>query len=297
MSFANLKSNRSAAINKLVQAAEQANPQEKTSYGDDRFWKPTRDKAGNGYAVVRFLPAGEGEDLPWVKYWDHGFKGPTGLWYIENSLTSIGQPDPVSEANSVLWNTGRDEDKATARERKRRLHYVSNILVISDPSNPANEGKVFLYKFGKKIFDKIMDVMQPQFADEDPVNPYDFWEGADFKIKIRQVEGWVNYDKSEFASPTALHEGDEDKLEKLFNSLYSLNDLVDPKNYKTYAELSAKMNKVLGVSAGFEAPAPTYESAPAPSYTAKVVEESVDDSESGSEDDTLSYFAKLAKNA
>ena len=297
MSFANLKSNRSAAINKLVQAAEQANPQEKTSYGDDRFWKPTRDKAGNGYAVVRFLPAGEGEDLPWVKYWDHGFKGPTGLWYIENSLTSIGQPDPVSEANSVLWNTGRDEDKATARERKRRLHYVSNILVISDPSNPANEGKVFLYKFGKKIFDKIMDVMQPQFADEDPVNPYDFWEGADFKIKIRQVEGWVNYDKSEFASPTALHEGDEDKLEKLFNGLYSLNDLVDPKNYKTYAELSAKMNKVLGVSAGFEAPAPTYESAPAPSYTAKVVEESVDDSESGSEDDTLSYFAKLAKNA
>jgi hypothetical protein len=297
MSFANLKSNRSAAINKLVQAAEQANPQEKTAYGDDRFWKPTRDKAGNGYAVVRFLPAGEGEDLPWVKYWDHGFKGPTGLWYIENSLTSIGQPDPVSEANSVLWNTGRDEDKATARERKRRLHYVSNILVISDPSNPANEGKVFLYKFGKKIFDKIMDVMQPQFADEDPVNPYDFWEGADFKIKIRQVEGWVNYDKSEFASPTALHEGDEDKLEKLFNSLYSLNDLVDPKNYKTYAELSAKMNKVLGVSAGFEAPAPTYESAPAPSYTAKVVEESVDDSESGSEDDTLSYFAKLAKNA
>ena len=296
MSFANLKSNRSAAINKLVQAAEQANPQEKTSYGDDRFWKPTRDKAGNGYAVVRFLPAGEGEDLPWVKYWDHGFKGPTGLWYIENSLTSIGQPDPVSEANSVLWNTGRDEDKATARERKRRLHYVSNILVISDPSNPANEGKVFLYKFGKKIFDKIMDVMQPQFADEDPVNPYDFWEGADFKIKIRQVEGWVNYDKSEFASPTALHEGDEDKLEKLFNGLYSLNDLVDPKNYKTYAELSAKMNKVLGVSAGFEAPAPTYESAPAPSYTAKVVEESVDDSESGSEDDTLSYFAKLAQS-
>ena len=297
MSFANLKSNRSAAINKLVQAAEQANPQEKTSYGDDRFWKPTRDKAGNGYAVVRFLPAGEGEDLPWVKYWDHGFKGPTGLWYIENSLTSIGQADPVSEANSVLWNTGRDEDKQTARDRKRRLHYVSNILVVSDPSNPDNEGKVFLYKFGKKIFDKIMDVMQPQFADEDPVNPYDFWEGADFKIKIRQVEGWVNYDKSEFAAPQALHEGDEDKLEKLFNGLYTLNDLVDPKNYKTYAELSAKMNKVLGVSAGIEAPAPTYESAPAPSYTAKVVDESVDDSDSGSEDDTLSYFAKLAKNA
>jgi len=173
MSLENLKSMRGSSIDKLVKAAEavsSAKP-ETTNYTDDRFWKPTRDKAGNGYAVIRFLPAKEGEDLPWVRYWDHGFKGPTGLWYIENSLTSIGQNDPVSEANSVLWNTGRDEDKAIARERKRRLHYVSNVLVVSDPANPQNEGKVFLYKFGKKIFDKIMDVMQPQFADEEPVNP------------------------------------------------------------------------------------------------------------------------------
>ena len=191
MSLENLKSMRGSSIDKLVKAAEavsSAKP-ETNSYADDRFWKPTRDKAGNGYAVVRFLPAKDGEDLPWVRYWDHGFKGPTGLWYIENSLTSIGQEDPVSESNSVLWNSGRDEDKATARDRKRRLHYVSNVLVVSDPSNPENEGKVFLYKFGKKIFDKVMDVMQPQFADENPVNPYDFWEGADFKIKIRKVEG------------------------------------------------------------------------------------------------------------
>ena len=300
MSFANLKTNRAASISKLVQAAEETNSSKAKSYGDDRFWKPSRDKAGNGYAVIRFLPAMEGEDLPWVKYWDHGFKGPTGLWYIENSLTTIGQPDPVSEMNSALWNSGRDEDKATARDRKRRLHYASNVLVVSDPANPENEGKVFLYKFGKKIFDKIMDVMQPQFADEDPVNPYDFWEGADFKIKIRQVEGWVNYDKSEFASPSALFDSDEERLEKVYNQLYSLSDFTDPKNYKTYAELSAKLNKVLGVSAGIEAAAPVYEEVVAPQPAQVETNtpdiEAVASSSDTGEDDTMSYFAKLAKD-
>ena len=298
MSFANLKSSRGSSIDKLVKAAEAVSTPktESNSYEDDRFWKPTRDKAGNGFAVIRFLPAQEGEDLPWVRYWDHGFKGPTGLWYIENSLTSIGQQDPVSEMNSVLWNSGRDEDKATARERKRRLHYVSNVLVVSDPSNPENEGKVFLYKFGKKIFDKIMDVMQPQFADEEPVNPYDFWEGADFKIKIRKVEGWINYDKSEFSAPSALHEGDEERLEEVYNKLYSLQDFLKPENYKTYDELKLKLNRVLGVDAGVTMEAPS----PAP-----VVEEPViasddamlsSESDNGNqEEDTLSYFAKLAK--
>ena len=298
MSLSNLKSSRGSAIDKLVQAAEAVSSKtEKKSYGDDRYWKPTRDKAGNGYAVIRFLPPKEGEDLPWARYWDHGFQGPTGMWYIENSLTSIGQDDPVSESNSILWNTGRDEDKALARERKRRLHYVSNILVISDPSNPENEGKVFLYKFGKKIFDKIMDVMQPQFQDEDPVNPYDFWEGADFKIKIRKVEGWVNYDKSEFSSPAALFDSNEEKLEEVYSKVYSLAELTDPKNYKSYAELKAKMNKVLGIEAG-----PTAESSMVsePVVEAKVLDEveapstSVDNND---EDDTLSYFAQLAKGA
>ena len=298
MSFANLKSSRGSSIDKLVKAAEAVSTPktESNSYEDDRFWKPTRDKAGNGFAVIRFLPAQEGEDLPWVRYWDHGFKGPTGLWYIENSLTSIGQQDPVSEMNSVLWNSGRDEDKATARERKRRLHSVSNVLVVSDPENPQNEGKVFLYQFGKKIFDKIMDVMQPQFADEEPVNPYDFWEGADFKIKIRKVEGWINYDKSEFSAPSALYEGDEERLEEVYNKLYSLQDFLKPENYKTYDELKMKLNRVLGVDAGVSMDAPS----PAP-----VVEEPVmasDDgqpfaetADSGEEEDTLSYFAKLAK--
>jgi len=304
MSFANLKSSRGSSIDKLVKAAEAVSSKTETkSYGDDRFWKPTRDKAGNGYAVIRFLPAQEGEDLPWVRYWDHGFKGPTGLWYIENSLTSIGQDDPVSEMNSVLWNSGREEDKNTARDRKRRLHYVSNVLVVSDPSNPENEGKVFLYKFGKKIFDKIMESMQPAFEDEDPINPYDFWEGADFKIKIRKVEGWVNYDKSEFASQAALFNGDEERLESVYEKLYSLQDFLKPENYKSYDELKSKMNKVLGIDAGtpsMDMPAMNVveetpmAAASAPTAAAPVMEEPAADSD---EDDTLSYFAKLAKES
>ena len=299
MSLENLKSMRGSSIDKLVKAAEAVSTtktESSNSYEDDRFWKPTRDKAGNGYAVIRFLPQREGEDLPWVRYWDHGFKGPTGLWYIENSLTSINQPDPVSEHNSVLWNSGRDEDKALAREQKRRLHYVSNVLVISDPDNPQNEGKVFLYKFGKKIFDKIMDVMQPQFADEEPVNPFDFWEGADFKIKIRKVEGWVNYDKSEFSSPSSLFDGDETRLTEVYGQLYALQDFVDPKNYKTYDELKAKLNRVLGIDAGFSMDAPQ----PAPvaeAPTMQTADTSFPPADDGNEDDTLSYFAKLAKES
>ena len=247
MSYANMKSSSSDAISKLLAAAEKAGGgTEKKSYGDEREWKPTVDKAGNGYAVLRFLPAAEGQDTPWVRYWDHGFKGPTGRWYIENSLTSIGKDDPVSEMNSQLWNSGRDEDKETARSRKRRLHYVSNVYVVSDPSNPENEGKVFLYKYGKKIFDKIMDVMQPQFQDEKPVNPFDFWGGADFKLKIRQVEGYRNYDKSEFAAPTEFLGADDAKLEAVYNTLHDLGEFVDPKNYKSYAELSKKLYEVLG---------------------------------------------------
>ena len=300
MSFANLKSTRGSSIDKLVKAAEAVSTPktESNSYEDDRFWKPTRDKAGNGFAVIRFLPAQEGEDLPWVRYWDHGFKGPTGLWYIENSLTSIGQQDPVSEMNSVLWNSGRDEDKAIARERKRRLHYVSNVLVISDPSNPENEGKVFLYKFGKKIFDKVMDVMQPQFADEEPVNPYDFWEGADFKVKIRKVEGWINYDKSEFSAPSALHGGDDERIEEVYNKLYSLQDFMKPENYKSYDELKLKLNRVLGVDAGVSmdapSPAPVVEEPLMAEDNSPTVDTPTDDGVSDDQD-TLSYFAKLAK--
>ena len=293
MSFANLKSNRDQ-IAKLIQAADQAGGGEKKSYADDRIWKPTVDKAGNGYAVLRFLPSGEGQELPWVRYWDHGFKGPTGLWYIENSLTSIGQPDPVGELNSRLWNSGIESDKDKARDQKRRLHYVVNMLVLQDPSNPTNEGKVFLYKFGKKIFDKIMDSMQPEFADESPVNPFDFWEGADFKLKIRNVEGYRNYDKSEFASPTALYDADDTKLEAVYNQLHDLSEFSDPKNYKSYDELKAKLARVLGEEAvGGGAPTVVQmnqmnEPAPAP-----VQPETAEDIPS-EDDDTMSYFARLA---
>ena len=302
MSFQNLKRNRDQ-ISKLVQAAEATGGGEKKSYADDRIWKPTVDKAGNGYAVIRFLPAAEGVDLPWVRYWDHGFKGPTGLWYIENSLTSIGQPDPVGELNSRLWNSGIEADKETARAQKRRLHYVTNILVVQDPSAPQNEGKVFLYKFGKKIFDKIMDSMQPDFADETPVNPFDFWEGADFKLKIRQVEGYRNYDKSEFSSASSLYDADESRLETVYNQLHDLSEFTDPKNYKTYDELKAKLARVLGEEA--QAGAPTMrqeammnETAPAPSAPVQPAPSqqpmTAEQMPSTDEDDTMSYFAKLA---
>jgi hypothetical protein len=293
MSFEALK-RRKTDISKLVQAAESVGGGggEKKSYADERFWSPAIDKAGNGYAVIRFLPAAEGEDLPWVRYWDHGFQGPTGLWYIENSLTSIGQPDPVSELNSKLWNTGSEDDKDLVRKRKRRLHYVSNIYIVSDPANPDNEGKVFLYKYGKKIFDKIMDMMQPSFADEQAVDPFNFWEGADFKLKIRNVEGYRNYDKSEFASPSALSD-DDSNLEEVYAKLHKLQDFVDPKNYKTYDELKAKLMRVLGEEA--EAGAPTMKqevqmNEPQKAYEPVTAENlSLDD-----EDDTMSYFAKLA---
>ena len=291
MSFANLKKNRDQ-ISKLLQAAEATGGGgEKKSYEDNRFWKPTVDKVGNGYAVIRFLPAAEGNDLPWVRYWDHGFKGPTGLWYIERSLTSIGQPDPVGELNSKLWNSGVDADKEIARDRKRRLHYVSNVLVVSDPANPDNEGKIFMYQFGKKIFDKIMDLMQPTFADEKPVNPFDFWEGADFKLKIRQVEGYRNYDKSEFASPAPLSD-DDVKLEGYYNSMYNLSEFNDPANYKTYDELKVKLGKVLGEEVNAGAPTIREEVAMNEPVAASPVK--AEDMTAADDEDTLAYFSKLA---
>ena len=297
MSFENLKRNRDQ-ISKLVQAAEAVGGSGESKYQpDERIWKPTVDKAGNGYAVIRFLPASEGAELPWVRYWDHGFKGPTGLWYIENSLTSIGQPDPVGELNSRLWNSGIESDKDKARVQKRRLHYVTNILVLQDPSNPQNEGKVFLYQFGKKIFDKIMDVMQPSFADETPVNPFDFWDGADFKLKIRNVEGYRNYDKSEFSSASALYESDESKLEAVYNQLHNLSEYTDPKNYKSYDELKAKLMRVLGEEVDMGAPTVQQMNAvndPAPMPEPVQAPVTAEEMNKEDDDDTMSYFAKLA---
>lgn len=299
MSFDKLKQSRAAAIDKLLAAAGTENS--KVNYGDDRIWAPQVDKAGNGYAVIRFLPAAEGEELPWVRYWDHGFKGSTGRWYIEKSLTTIGQNDPLSELNSKLWNSGREEDKEIARSRKRRLHHVSNILVISDPSNPENEGKVFLYKYGKKIMDKVMDVMQPQFQDEKPVNPFDFWAGANFKLKIRNFEGYRNYDKSEFESVSELHSGDEAKLEDVYNSVHSLKEFTDPSAFKTYAELSKKLHEVLGDEVLADSYQGEVADTPPVAKTAAAPEsvstpEPPFDTQKEDDTETLSYFAKLAQS-
>jgi hypothetical protein len=259
----------------------------KKSYQDDRFWKPERDKSGNGFAVIRFLSAPEGEETPFVRLFSHGFKG-RGGWLIDNCPTTIGLKCPVCEANNDLWNSGDESDKDIARNRKRKLQYIANILVVSDPKNPQNEGKVFLYKFGKKIFDKIQGSMQPEFEDEDAVNPFCFWTGANFKLKIREVAGFVNYDKSEFDSTSALLDGDNEKLEALWKTQYSLQEFVAPDQFKSYDELKTRLDKVVG---GGDRSAPTAEdtviSSPSTSETS---------SSTGAEgaDDALSYFEKLA---
>jgi len=243
MSFANLKKQSSlgSLTAKLVKEVEKAN----TSTGaDERFWKPEMDKTGNGFAIVRFLPAVEGEELPWVKMYSHAFQGPGG-WYIENSLTTIGQKDPVSEHNRELWNSGNEKDKETVRKQKRKLSYYSNIYVVKDPANPQNEGKVFLFKYGKKIFDKIMEAMQPEFEDETPINPFDFWQGANFKIKIVKKDGYWNYDKSEFDRISPLLD-DDDALESLWKKQYSLDALSAADQFKSYEDLEKRLKYVLG---------------------------------------------------
>ena len=294
MSLAALKKQNS--LDSLLGAAQKESaPQEKKSYVDERLWKPVMDKSGNGYAVIRFLPAPEGEDMPWAKLWNHAFQGPTGQWYIENSLTTVGQNDPVSEYNSKLWNSGVESDKEIARKQKRKLSYYSNIYVVEDPANPQNEGKVFLYKYGKKIFDKIMEAMQPAFQDETPVNPFDFWEGANFKLKLRKVDGYWNYDKSEFADPSALFDNDEE-IEALWKTEYSLADFTASSNFKSYDELKTRLDAVL---AGTVTVGTVEDVIDTPVETVTVDTKTVDAPEptvsvTDDEDDTMSYFEKLA---
>lgn len=297
MSFADLKRNASSNFDKLNQQLSKLNTSNQSNNSDDRIWKCATDKAGNGYAVIRFLPAPDGEDFPFVRIWDHGFQGPGG-WYIEKSLTTFGENDPVSEYNSKLWNSGIDSDKEIARKQKRRLSYYSNIYVVKDPANPANEGKVFLYKYGKKIFDKIQDLMAPQFEDEQPVNPFDFWNGANFKLKVRNVEGYPNYDKSEFDTPGAL--ADDDVLEEIYKKQYSLQELLDRKNFKTYEELSAKLNRALGITASPASRAATKvqddEEPPFETKTrdAAPLRETAASNVSSDDDDDLDWFKQLA---
>jgi hypothetical protein len=248
-SFANLKRNKSS-FDKLTKAIEATTqPAESGSKGDDRFWQPEVDKSGNGMAVIRFLaaPAVDGDDaLPWVRIFSHGFQAQGG-WLIDNCLTTLdGAKCPVCDHNSTLWNSGIEANKEIVRKQKRKLNYIANILVVSDPKHPENEGQVKLFKFGKKIFDKISEAMNPEFADEKPVNPFDFWEGANFKLKIRKVEGYRNYDKSEFDSAEPLFGGNDDKLEELWKKEYSLKEFLDAKNFKPYDQLKSRLDKVLG---------------------------------------------------
>ena len=309
MSFDSLKkqSKLGSLTEKLVKEVEKMN----TGSGgaDDRFWKPEMDKTGVGSAIIRLLPAPEGEDLPWVKMYSHAFQGPGG-WFIENSLTTVGQKDPVSEHNRELWNSGSEKDKETVRKQKRKLNYYSNIYVVKDPLHPENEGKVFLFKFGKKIFDKILNAMQPEFEDEEPMNPYDFWTGANFRLKIRKVEGYWNYDKSEFDKPSPLLE-DDDALEALWKKEYSLSAIVAADQFKSYDDLQKRLNYVLGQKSAARAVAEqeeVYESyVQTPTKEDKVVEELeesyrkskspslpvVNSSDDEDEDDALGYFQKL----
>ena len=294
MGFSDLKKKSKSGMEDLIKKMED---QTKTKdYKDDRFWRPEQDKSGNGFAIIRFLPPVDGEDLPWVKSYNHAFQG-NGGWYIENSLTTIGQKDPVSEMNNQLWNSGLESDKDLARQRKRKLTYIANIYVVSDPANPQNEGKVFLYKFGTKIFEKIQEVMKPEFSDEEAINPFDLWTGANFRIKIRKVGGYTNYDKSEFDSSKALLD-DDNKLEKIWKSQYALLPLVDASNFKSYDELKTRLNEVLGGDIRSSAPA----TKTAEDFSEDLVEKkpSIKSKKPADDDmeetDALSYFQKLAEN-
>jgi hypothetical protein len=304
MSFSDLKkqSKLGSLTAKLVKEVEKMN--NNTSSGDDRIWKLECDKSQNGYAIIRFLPAPDGEDLPFVKLYSHAFQGPGG-WFIENSLTTLNQKDPVSELNSELWNNGTDAGKEIARKQKRKLTYVANIYVVKDPANPANEGKVFLYKFGKKIFDKITAAMQPEFEDETPIDPFDFWQGANFKLKAKNVAGYRNYDSSEFAAQGALLDDDEE-MEAVWKKQYSLAELVAPDQFKSYDELKKRLDYVLGSKGARRQDPEVADEEETSRGPVRDLDEdlrtelsNLSSSKSSSydedDDDTLSYFAKLAE--
>ena len=289
---------KSNSLDQLLGAAQSENQsQEKKSYKDERLWKPELDKTGNGYAVLRFLPAVEGENMPWAKLWNHAFQGPTGQWYIENSLTTLGNNDPVSEMNSAYWNSGVESDKEIARRQKRKLQYYSNIYVVSDSRHPEHEGKVFLFRYGKKIFDKLMEAMQPAFEDESPVNPFDFWQGANFKLKIRKVDGYWNYDKSEFEAPSALFDND-DSIEEVWKNQYALNEFTASTNFKSYDELKTRLSMVLAGTTTVGNVTTLMEDEPVLSAVTVDTREEPAPAVSVNDDteDTMDYFQKLAED-
>ena len=300
MTFAALKKS-SGNFDKLQVELEKINQPVTNSFDDNRFWKPELDKTGNGYAIIRFLPQSEGEELPWVRLWSHAFSGPGG-WFIENSLTTINKSDPVSEYNTQLWNSGIESDKDTARKQKRILKYYANVYIVSDSKHPENEGKVRLFKFGKKIFDKITEAMNPAFDDEESLNPFDLWKGADFKLKIRKVDGFWNYDKSEFTTPKALLD-DDTELENVYKSQHSLKAFVEPSQFKTYDELKEKLHRTLTGTGVGKTTAEVHSIGSGPKTvevdqtmpTPVSADRPLGKSDAPNDDDTLSYFAKLAE--
>jgi len=304
MSFKDLKKRTELLTQRAGEELEKINKGSE-SYKDDRFWKPELDQAKNGFAVIRFLPPVEGEDIPWARVFSHGFQG-SGGWFIENCPTTLGLKCPVCEANSLLWNSGSEKDKEIARKRKRKLSYISNILVISDPKNQDNEGKIFLFKYGKKIFDKIMEKLQPEdneFEKIDPVNVFDFWKGADFKLRVRDVAGYVNYDKSEFESPSQLFEGNDEQLEELWNKQYALKEFTGQDQFKSYDDLQTKLNEVLSVKKVSVPTAEEAEGSESEEYSSfasrmkSKQEKSIPESKESDieEEDASSYFARLAE--
>lgn len=297
MDIQTLRKMRNSDFGKIAGEFEKiANPQsESKSYNDDRFWKLEGDKAGNGTATIRFLPRVEGDELPWVRIFSHGFQGPTGKWYIENSLTTLGEQDPVGELNTKLWNSGSEANKEIARKQKRKLSFTANILVVSDPKHPENEGKVFLFKFGKKIFDKIMDKARPTFEDEKPVNVFDFWEGANFKLRMRKKDGFTNYDESTFSDPSPISNDDEEIL-RIANSQHKLSEFLDRKNFKSYDELKKKLEEVLsGDSFSAKSAAEIAEEEPASAPPPKIASKPAPSlGEDGDDEDVMSYFQKIA---
>ena len=301
MSFSSLKKNKASVFSQLQKQLEQST---KVGTVDERFWRPTTDKAGNGFAIIRFLPAVDGEDMPFVKLYSHAFQGPGG-WYIENSLTTLGQNDPLGEYNRELWNSGDEELKNQVRKQKRKLQYYSNIYVVKDSGNPDNEGKIFLYKYGKKIHDKIMDAVNgDELEGREGFNPFDFWTGADFKLRVKKVAGYPNYDSSEFNTPGTLEDLDDGQLESIWNRSHKLQTLVAADQFKSYDALKARLDLVLNrKTAASVSPepvaAPSISSKPSfekPSEPAPVEEPVAKAGEVEEEDDVMDYFKKLAES-
>ncbi len=303
MSFSSLKSNKASAFSSLQKQLEQTT---KVGTVDERFWKLPTDKAGNGYAVIRFLPARDGEDMPFVKLYSHAFQGPGG-WYIENSLTTLGKNDPLGEYNRELWNSGDQSLQDQVRKQKRKLSYYSNIYVVKDPSNPENEGKVFLFRYGKKIHDKIMDVVNgDELEGREGINPFDFWTGANFKLRAKKVGGYPNYDSSEFQDPGTLEDLDDAQLESIWKREHELQGIISPEMFKSYDLLQTRLNEVLKLEGGNRTETVTQTLASKPDFSevsnmnlkpsavpVKEVEVSADD-QPESEEDVMDYFRKLA---